>query len=123
MLARSGPDCVRRNVQIRHLVGPMRQLVDQCGVPAQSLVWAPLHWSDLSKVQKVWQPDQTIADIVRYNADTTAAARAANLTIFYTYNNTIGASTSDGLHMTSPVTLRKINKLLALLKAKQPSAT
>lgn len=101
----------------------MRKLVDQCGVPAQNLVWAPMHWSDLSKIQKIWQLNQTIADIVRYNAATTAAARAANLTIFDTYNDTIGASTIDGLHMTSPVTLRKINKLLSLLKARQAGAS
>ena len=114
--------CPRR-AQIRHLVGPMRKLADQCGVPAQNLVWAPMHWSDLSKIQKVWQLNQTTADILHYNAATGAAARAANLTVFETYNDTVGASTIDGLHMTSPVTLRKIHKLLSLLHARQAGAS
>ena len=109
-------------MQIKHLVGPMRKLVDQCGVPAQNLVWVPMHWSDLSKIQKIWQLNQTIADILHYNAATGAAARAANLTVFDTYNDTVGATTIDGLHMTSPVTLRKINKLLSLLQATQAAA-
>ncbi|KAK9834840.1 hypothetical protein WJX81_002870 [Elliptochloris bilobata] len=73
---------------IRHLVGPMRNLTNQCGVPAKNLVWAPMHWSDLSKIQKVWQLNQTPADILRYNAATSAAARALNLTVFDTYNDT-----------------------------------
>lgn len=112
----------RRHAQIKHLVGPMRKLVDQCGVPAQNLVWATMHWSDLSKIQKVWQLNQTLADILHYNDATGGAARAANLTVFDTYADTLGATTIDGLHMTSPVTLRKIHKLLSLLQARQAGA-
>jgi hypothetical protein len=93
----------------------MAQLAAQCGVPAAQLIWAPVHCFNVSLIPEAWRWRQRPAEILAYNAATSAAARAAGLQVFDTYNMTVGAPTLDGVHMTAPVTALKVQALLARL--------
>ena len=90
--------------------------------PRSAQVWAPMHWIDIEKVPEQWREGQYPADVLRYNALTSAAARAANLTVFDTYNLTRGSATLDGVHVPAPVSLSKLQLLLSMLEARQAAA-
>ena len=81
-------------------------------------VWVPMHWVDTSQVPEQWREGQHPKDILRYNRLTSAAARAGNLTVFDTYNLTKGGATLDGVHVSAPVSLAKLQLLLALVEAR-----
>ena len=85
-------------------------------------VWAPMHWFDIQKVPEQWREGQYPKDILRYNRLTSAAARAANLTVFDTYNMTKGGATLDGVHVPVPVSVSKLQLLLSMLDAQQGAA-
>ena len=95
----------------------MRNLTAQCGVPPENLVWAPMHWSNLSLIPEQWHERQRPADILAYNAATSAAARAAGVGVFDTYNLTTGVRTLDGTHLVAPSTQLIVHALLSRLDA------
>ncbi|KAK9846259.1 hypothetical protein WJX81_000214 [Elliptochloris bilobata] len=102
---------------IRHLIQPMRNFTVHCGVPPPNLIWAPMHWSNISMIPEKWRERQRPADILRYNVATVTAARAAGLAIFDTYNLTTGVPTLDGVHLPPPITQIKVHALLSRLDA------
>ena len=85
----------------------MRNLTLHCGVPPENLIWAPMHSSNLSMIPEKWHERQRPADILAYNAATSAAARAAGLGVFDMYNLTMGVRTLDGTHLDAPSTQLK----------------
>ena len=87
------------------------------GVAARQ-VWAPVHWMDTSKVPEQWREGRYPKDILRHNRLTSAAARAANLTVFDTYDMTKGGATLDGMHVPAPVSLAKLQLLLSVVEAR-----
>ena len=87
------------------------------GMPERQ-VWAPMHWVDTGKVPEQWRQGQYPQDILRYNRWTSAAARAANLTVFSTYNLTKGGATLDGVHVPAPISLAKLQLLLGMIEAR-----
>ena len=58
-------------------------------------------------------------DILAYNRITSAAAHASNLTVFDMFNLTQGGATLDGAHVSAPVSLAKLQRLLGMLEARQ----
>lgn len=105
------------SAQVRHLIQPMRNLTAQCGVPPENVIWAPMHWSNLSMIPEQWHERQRPADILAYNAATSAAARAAGLGVFDTYNLTTGARMLDGTHLVASTTQLLVHALLSRLDA------
>ena len=94
-----------------------------CLAPRLRQVWGAVHWMDMDKVPKPeWREHQYPEDILAYNRKTSAAARAANLTVYDTFNLTRGGATLDGAHVAAPVSLAKLQRLLGWLEARQSAA-
>lgn len=107
-------------MQIRHLVEPMGEFSVHCGIPRENLIWAPMHWSNVSMIPEKWRDRQRPEDILKYNGATSAAARKAGLAVFDMYNMTEGAPTLDGIHLPAPITQLKVQALLKRLD-RQPA--
>lgn len=77
-----------------------------------------MHWVDTGKVPEQWRAGLHPKDVLRYNRLTSAAARAANLTVLDTYNMTRGGATLDGVYVPAPVSLAKLQLLLSMVEAR-----
>ena len=86
-------------------------------------VWAPVHWMDMAKVPvEEWLGFLNTKNILTHNRISVAAARAANLTVFDTYNLTKDSATLDGTHVPVTVSLAKLQRLLGMLEERQAAA-